>query len=124
MRTHRFVTALLALGLLTGCRPDHQETGSVDREALREAREGLPDLALAHLDSGNTSYQDHDYEAALSHYRAVVEEAPDAAAGWFGIYMAQLALGNPAAADSAMTRARGLAPGATLIHPQAQDSVR
>lgn len=111
----------LALAAL-GCRPDDQETGSVTPEAVREARSELPAQVLAHLDSGNARYEDHDYQAALEHYRAVVDGAPDAAAGWFGIYMAQLALGNTAAADSAMERARDLAPGASLIRPTTPDT--
>jgi hypothetical protein len=36
-------------------------------------------------------------------------------AGWFGIYMAEHARGNIAAADSAMQRARMLSPEASLI---------
>jgi hypothetical protein len=42
----------------------------------------------------------------------------DAAAGWFGIYMVEQALGIAAAADSALERARKRAPGATIIHPK------
>jgi hypothetical protein len=38
--------------------------------------------------------------------------------------MAQRELGDAAAADSAMARAQALAPGASLIHPTARDTVR
>jgi tetratricopeptide (TPR) repeat protein len=117
---HVLVLALVLTAV--GCRPDDQETGSVTPEDVREARDMLPEDVLAHLDSGNARYQDHDYQAALEHYRAVVDGAPDAPAGWFGIYMAQLALGNTAAADSAMARARELAPGASLIRPTPPDT--
>jgi tetratricopeptide (TPR) repeat protein len=118
-----FLVLTLAATALTACRrPEDQTTGSINKAEIRQARSSLPDAALAQLDSGNASYRDKDYDAALGHYQKVVDISPDAAAGWFGIYMAQFALGNAAAADSAMARARALAPGASLIHPTAKDT--
>lgn len=112
----------LGLGLaviLAGCeRPDDQETGSLDRERVLETRAALDSAVVAALDSGNAAYRIGDYEGALEYYNSVVEANDDLAAGWFGIYMAQLALGNEEAANDAMERARNLAPGASLIHPE------
>jgi tetratricopeptide (TPR) repeat protein len=114
-------TRFLAVGLavaLAGCSPpDDQETGSVSRDEVIEARQNLDPAALAALDAGNDAYRAGNYEAALEHYREANQDG-DVAAAWFGIYMAQLALGNAEAADSAMARAQSLAPGASLIHPE------
>jgi tetratricopeptide (TPR) repeat protein len=112
------VPACCALLLLAGCRqPDDQRTDSISADQVREAREALPPGAVAQLDSGNAAYRARDYDAALRYYQAATREEPRAAAAWFGVYMAHTALGNDAAADSAMRRAQELQPGASLIHP-------
>lgn len=110
----------LALGLAGCSRPDDQETGSVSREDVAEARQNLDPAALEALDAGNEAYRAGNYEEALGHYREANADG-DVAAAWFGIYMAELALGNGPAADSAMARAQSLAPGASLIHPESED---
>lgn len=110
---------IVAALLLAGCAPpDDQETGSIRGEDVRQARENLPPEMVAALDSGNAAYRRGDYRDALAFYQDAVEVDDRVAAGWFGVYMAQLALGNPEAADSAMMRAQDLAPGASLIHPE------
>lgn len=109
---------LAALLLLAGCSPaDDQETGSVSRDDVQQARDDLDPAVVEALDAGNSAYREGDYQAALDHYREANQQG-DIAAAWFGIYMAELALGNAAAADSAMARAQDLAPGASLIHPE------
>lgn len=111
--------ATAALLLLTACQNgDDQETGSISRDEAMEAREGLDPGVVAALDEGNAAYREDDYEAALRHYETAAEIDDGVAAVWFGIYMANLALGNAEAADSAMERARTLAPEASLIHPE------
>lgn len=97
--------------------PDDQETGSIRGDDVRQARENLPPEIVAALDSGNAAYSRGDYQAALDDYREAVDHDDDVAAAWFGLYMAHQALGNTEAADSALVRARDLAPGASLIHP-------
>jgi tetratricopeptide (TPR) repeat protein len=119
MSPRRFLVGLCAACLLTACEPpEDQETGSIDRDEVLDSRSSLDPAVVAALDSGNTAYRVGDYEGALDHYQHALEIDDDLAAGWFGLYMAHLALGNDAAADSAMARARGLAPGASLIHPE------
>lgn len=117
-------TALLAVTVtvgLVGCeRPADQETGSVTRDQIQNAREDLSPATLEALDAANEAYRTGNYEQALEHYQQANAEG-DVAAAWFGIYMAHLALGNPAAADSAMERAKALEPGASLIHPTPDD---
>lgn len=114
-------TGLIALTalLMAACDlPDDQETGSIRGEDVRQTRDDLPQEMVAVLDSGNAAYRRGDYQAALDFYDEAVQMDDDVAAGWFGVYMAHSALGNPEAADSAVTRARDLAPGASLIHPE------
>lgn len=112
-------TGLVAAAIvLAACSPpEDQETGSIGDSDVRQAREDLPAELVSALDSGSAAYRRGDYQDALGHYREAVEIDDDVAAGWFGVYMAQLALGNPEAADSAMTRVQDLAPGASLVHP-------
>lgn len=106
-----------AVALTAGCRPDDQRTETLDVEGAQQTRQQLPEELVAHLDSGSAAYRRDDFQTSLDHYRAAAEIDGEVAAAWFGVYMAHEALGNDAAADSALGRARGLAPGATLIHP-------
>ncbi len=109
----------LLLALLVACAPsDDQETGSIRGDDVRQTREELPADLVAALDSGNAAYGRADFQDAVDRYNEAIEIDDDVAAGWFGLYMAQSALGNPEAADSALARARDLAPGASLIHPE------
>ena len=103
----------LALALaLTGsaCAPEEeQRTESMTDERARSAREALPDELVSRIDSGNAAYREGRYEEAATVYRRVVEADPDVAAGWFGLYMAERALGNHEAAEEALERAESLA---------------
>ncbi|MFV2007894.1 MAG: hypothetical protein ACC667_10625 [Longimicrobiales bacterium] len=117
------VPSVLAAATLTwGCIPEDQRTETVDAQAAWQAREAWPPEVVAHVDSGNTAFRDEDLEEALRHYTTAAEGMPDNAAAWFGVNMAQLALGNQAAADSALDMARKAAPGASLIHAIEPDS--
>lgn len=106
----------------TACRPDDEKTGSVNVQAGQQARSELPPAVVAHLDSGSVAFRANDYEAARRHYREAARLAPKQASTWFGVYMAEKALGNAAAADSALARVRELAPGATLLHTSDHDT--
>lgn len=133
-RTLRLLALTLAAAL-AGCRgdapADDQETGSMDVETLREARERLPAAVVAQLDSGNAGFRAANQAAragdgeraqalmrdALRNYREAARMEDDAAAAWFGIYMAENALGNTAAAGEALAKARAVAPEASLVVP-------
>jgi tetratricopeptide (TPR) repeat protein len=125
MRARRTGSALAvaaALALVIGaCRPDDQRTETVDPEAVRA--ELAPEVA-AQLDSGTVTFRARDLEAALRHYRRATELAPDLAGGWFGLYMTERALGNTDAAAEALARARGAAPGASLLFDEEGDTLR
>lgn len=104
------------------------------RETRRSAPEGMnagagqgtrasmPDGVPAALDSGNAAYRSGDYRAALEQFESITEEHPGVQAGWFGVYMAHRALGNAAAADSAMRRAGMGSSEAARVHGSAGDS--
>lgn len=116
---------LVAVGLVLStwaCRPDDQRTDTIDPTAGGD-RTTLSPEAVAQLDSGNVAQRAGDYEGALTHYRRVTELAPDQSVGWFGLQMANRALGNVESADSALERVQSLAPGASLVHPTAADTL-
>jgi tetratricopeptide (TPR) repeat protein len=114
------VTALAwAFGLsltLSACGSEaDQRTETVTPDVVQGARDALsPDL-LAQLDSGNLAMRAGDPVTALEHYRRATELDAQAAAAWFGVYMAERALGNSEAAEEALERARAAAPEASLL---------
>jgi hypothetical protein len=111
------VTAILTASACRG--EDDQRTDTITDRDVQAARDQIDPAVLEALDSGNTAYRERDYRRALGHYQAAVDRDETVAAGWFGIYMAQLALGNAEAAEAAMVQARNHAPGASLIQPDA-----
>lgn len=117
----RLLILVIVLGAGTACRPDDQRTGSVDPDALRAE---LDFTLVGQLDSGNVAYRAGDFEAALRYYRRVTELDPETAAGWFGIYMTERARGNAEAAARALEEARAAAPGASLLRPESEDTIR
>jgi tetratricopeptide (TPR) repeat protein len=106
--------AFLVLGGLA-CVPEDQRTDTIDAETWEEARTQYTPELRAQLDSGNVAYRSANYETALVHYERALEMEEDVAAAWFGVYMANHALGNLEVADSALERARALLPGASLL---------
>lgn len=81
----------------------------------------LPPAVRARLDSGNTAYRAGDYGESLRHFRAATGDSAGGEAAWFGVYMAQKALGNDAAADSALNRAGELGKRPSF-HPSPSDT--
>lgn len=127
MKTHRFIVAVLAVSAVvaaTSCRPKEEKTGTISAQEAKEAQKELPPDVLAQLDSGNEAFRAGDHKAALDHYTKAKDLKSDVAAAWFGIYMAQQALGNEDAAKEALARAQKISPGATLLHPATTDTMR
>ncbi len=122
-RTFRVATAFIILSAGTGCTPDDQRTDSIDLDAARQERESWDPHMIERLDAGNLAIRTDSFDVARAHYLAVVEMAPEVAAGWFGLYLAEQGRGDEEAAAEALERVRGLAAGATLIHPQREDSI-
>ncbi|MFW6193114.1 MAG: tetratricopeptide repeat protein [Gemmatimonadota bacterium] len=82
----------------------------------------LPPALAVRLDSGNTAYRAGEFEKARRHFRAAVQTDSTEAAGWFGVYMAERALGNEVAADSALRRAGGLGDASGMHGAPDEDS--
>jgi len=116
MSTSRVTLAMLVAAAVVSCRPDDQRTDTLNPHAGTEARSQMDPAVVAQLDSGSAAFRMDDFEAALQHYARATELDPELGAGWFGVYMAHHALGNEEEAQSALDRARGLIPGATMLH--------
>ena len=117
--------AILSLLSLGACRPAEPE-GAADampeRGAVVPAPATYPPDVAAQIDSGNAAYSAGEFADALRHYRLAAEAGPAISATWFGVYMANHALGNLEAADSALAKARAQAPGETASRPPPPDS--
>jgi len=124
MSIKRGAIFVLALAALASCRPDDQRTDAFDPAEGMQERENLPPEVVAQLDSGSQAFRDKDHEGALAHYVSATELGPDVGAAWFGVYMAQQALGNNEAAATALERAQQTVHGSTLLHPTAADTTR
>ena len=107
---------LLVLAAAVSCRPDDQRTDTLDPHAGMQARDQMDPAVVAQLDSGTAAYRAHDFDASLRHYRRVTELDSEIAAGWFGVYLAEHALGHAEEAQAALEQARGFVPGATMLH--------
>lgn len=103
--------------------PDDQRTDSVDPVAAMQDRASWDPAMAASLDSGNAAIRADSFELAQRHFLAVTEMAPDVAAGWFGLYLAEQGLGRGEEALAALERAQEIASGASLIHPTEQDTM-
>jgi Flp pilus assembly protein TadD len=115
---------VLALALATsGCTPDDQRTDTLDPHAGIGARAEMAQEVVAQLDSGSAAFRGDDFEAALAHYTRVTELDPENGPGWFGVYMAEDALGRADRAAVALERAQEIVPGATLLHEE-EDTAR
>lgn len=114
-RAIRVVIGSLALLTLLACGSADSGASADGGRRTQPSREELPTGLAALLDSGTVAYRAGDYEAARHHYRAAADQAPEVASTWFGVYLAESALGNEAAADSALAR-YGELGGTTDMH--------
>lgn len=117
MRTTRGLVSLLVLAGTAGCAAEERPEAPEAPVAVVEERADLSEEFLAVLDSGSEAFRADDYQASLAHYTRATEMDPNVAAGWFGVFMAQQALGNQDAANAALEKARALDSGASLVHP-------
>lgn len=117
MKRTRAALLLAALAALGCGRKEPPENASVNVAPPMAQAPRVEIGASAELDSGNVAYRAKDFRAALAHYRTATERQPTLAAAWFGLYMAQSAVGDKAAADSALRRVQALEPGLVGAHP-------
>jgi tetratricopeptide (TPR) repeat protein len=107
---------LLALAGLWAC----SDTGGGGRVPLEAQTVGGLQLMPAlqeELDAGNAAYRARDYAAALTHYEEAVRLDDQLAAGWYGVALAQGALGDSAARGVALAHVERLAPEIPAHHP-------
>jgi Tfp pilus assembly protein PilF len=121
---HHWPIILVSALVLVGCRPDDQKTSSIETSNVKSARAQLAPAVVMQLDSGNAAFKRKDYDLARTRYQAAVAADESVAAGWFGLYMTQVALKDSVAAEASLKRAQKLAPGATLIHPRPDRATR
>lgn len=118
---HLAIVALPVVFLAAGCGGEEQagsdeRTGDMTRQRIGQARSSLSSAVSAKLDSGNTAYRAGEYERALAHYRAAADLEEEAAAPWFGVYMAYSALGREDSARAALERAGSLSESGGAFH--------
>ena len=102
--TWRQAAAALVIGVTLGaCGPSSREESAV---AIDPDGSGLPIALLTRMDSAAEAFTAGDAATAQRLYRGVTDAVPDLAAAWFGLYLAERALGNAAAADTALARAK------------------
>ncbi len=120
------VALVLLVAAASTCKPAEppQTEAPQIQEAAPPAQDPMSPEAAAQLDSGSTAFRADDFAGALAHYTKATELAPDLAAAWFGVYMAQEALGNAQAAEEALAKTQALEPGTNLVHPTVADTVR
>jgi Flp pilus assembly protein TadD len=108
------------------CKPAEAPPAEVPQvqEAAPPAQVAVSPEATAQLDSGSTAFRADDFAGALGHYTKATELAPELAAAWFGVFMAQEALGNAQAAQEALAKTQALEPGTSPVHPTAGDTAR
>ena len=87
-------TIALAGLLLAACLPEDQRTGSIDEDTWAEVQAAYSPEVKAQIDSANVAYKAADYPLALAHYQKALEADDEVAAAWFGVYMAEHAMGN------------------------------
>lgn len=86
------------------------------------ARAGWPEGLGDSVDQANQAYREGNYQAAADQYRQMTIDHPEIGTVWFGLYMAEVKLGNKAAADSALAKSEALSPGLAATHANATDS--
>ncbi len=125
MSAKRWMVLVLVLTGVVACRKqEDQRTDTITPQDVRQQRENLPPALVAQLDSGSAAFREGNNQEALRHYKAATEIDDGVAAAWFGVYMAERALGDEEEAQKAMDRVQKIQPGASLVHPTQGDTTR
>jgi tetratricopeptide (TPR) repeat protein len=105
---------VFALAGLAACGGD-AETGERvpldQQEAEQSPRAEWPEGLADEVDAANAAYAEGRYEAAAEMYREMTAEHPDIGTLWFGLYLAETALGNEEAANDALEKVEEMVPG-------------
>lgn len=117
----KWMVVLVALAV-AGCGEEEGQRIPLggDTAQSEDRRANWPEGLAAQVDSANLEYSNQEYEAAAERYRALTEQYPDISTVWFGLYMAESALGNDEAAAAALEEAESMAPGLGQMHDAAE----
>ena len=115
------MVVLFALAV-AGCGEEEAQRIPLGEDAAQseDRRANWPEELTAQVDSANLEYSNAQYEAARERYAALTEQYPDISTVWFGLYMAESALGNDEAAAAALEKAESMAPGLGRMHDAAE----
>lgn len=102
-----------------GGEEDAPEAMEFEGERVEQARANWPEGLSERIDSGNVAYREGRYEESADIFRRATAQNPHIGSTWFGLYMAEHALGNIEAADSALAQAEALTPGLQRVHGEA-----
>ena len=119
MRTTTTLVTALALTACGAWGTGEEAAAGADggQSAVAGPGSSLSPAVSAQLDSGTVAYRAGRLEDARRHYRTAVARNPHAAAAWFGVYLAEKALENQPAADSAYEQLQALSPSTNALIP-------
>ena len=112
-------TFVVALAGLLACGGDTEEAQRVplgEQEATSTSRADWPEGLAEQVDEANAAYANEEYEAAAETYRGLTDQHPEIGTLWFGLYLAETALGNEEAAAAALEKVEELVPGLLQMH--------
>ncbi len=116
-----WAVAMVAVAACGGEEGERVELGDEPQETRANARESWSPELTARVDSANTAYAAGDFETAREVYAAITDEQPELGVAWFGLSMAERALGNEEAAQAALAEAEARNPGLGRMHEAATD---
>ncbi len=116
------VSALLGLAACAGEPEAERVELGTEEQGRPQGRANWSAELQEQIDAGNTAYAEEDYERAAEIFREATDENPELGVAWFGLYMAESALGNQDAAQEALEKAEARSPGLARMHDAATDT--
>ena len=115
--------AVVAVLAVAACSEEEGRRVPLGQDTAQSAdrRASWPAELTARVDSANAAIANDEPAAAAEIYRELAQEYPEIGTVWFGLYMAERALGNEDAAQQALDRAGGLS-GAAPMHGTGGDT--
>lgn len=113
--------AVVAVLAVAGCSDEEGRRVPLGQDTAQSEnrRASWPAELTARVDSANAAIANDEPEVAAEIYRALAQEYPEIGTVWFGLYMAEDALGNTEAAAAALERAEAITPGLGRMHDAA-----
>jgi tetratricopeptide (TPR) repeat protein len=119
----KLLTVLVVL-TATACSQEEGQRVPIGEQSQPDARAEWPAELTTQVDSANLAYANGDYETAAAIYRSLTDEHPDIGTVWFGLYMAEDALGNSEEAAAALEKAESITPGLGQMHDAARSEAQ